>query len=230
MLVNLGLVCALGLRHGLDADHLAAIDGLSRFRPSAWNGVLFALGHGGVVTILAVFAHRFVGAFDLGFLTPWLFLLIGVANVWRLLRPHGHAHATLPLRYGPLLLGVVLAVGFETSSQLAALSLSAHIPPLYLGLAFTLGMLCSDGLDGWLAARVQQGGTVRSRHASAAIGWVVVVVSFAYALAELAGVDPTALSLPLGVLLLVILVGLRLYSLTDVARPIPLSPEATRDR
>ena len=47
------LAVALGMRHGVDPDHLAAVDGLSRVRPSPLNGVLFALGHGGVVTLLA---------------------------------------------------------------------------------------------------------------------------------------------------------------------------------
>ena len=37
-----------------DPDHLAAIDGLTRIRPRAMNGVFFALGHGLVVILLAV--------------------------------------------------------------------------------------------------------------------------------------------------------------------------------
>ncbi len=34
----LAIVAALGMRHGVDPDHLSAIDGLSRFHPSRWNG------------------------------------------------------------------------------------------------------------------------------------------------------------------------------------------------
>lgn len=51
-------VLLLGLRHGFDADHLAAIDGLTRLqaragRPLArWCGALFSLGHGAVVIIV----------------------------------------------------------------------------------------------------------------------------------------------------------------------------------
>src|SRR5207237_10709931 len=54
------VVFLLGLKHGLDADHLAAIDGLARFnaarRPlvARWSGLLFSLGHGVVVTLVAV--------------------------------------------------------------------------------------------------------------------------------------------------------------------------------
>ena len=54
------VVFLLGLKHGLDADHLAAIDGLARFnaarRPlvARWSGLLFSLGHGVVVTTVAI--------------------------------------------------------------------------------------------------------------------------------------------------------------------------------
>jgi high-affinity nickel-transport protein len=54
------VVFLLGLKHGLDPDHLAAIDGLTRFnagrRPvvSRWSGLLFSAGHGVVVTGVAV--------------------------------------------------------------------------------------------------------------------------------------------------------------------------------
>ena len=54
------LAFSLGLRHGLDADHLAAIDGLTRWntskqRPFApYCGALFAVGHAGVIFAAAV--------------------------------------------------------------------------------------------------------------------------------------------------------------------------------
>ena len=54
------LVLLLGMKHGFDADHLAMIDGLTRFnsrerRPFArWCGALFSLGHGLVVIAVAV--------------------------------------------------------------------------------------------------------------------------------------------------------------------------------
>src|SRR6185503_20885653 len=49
------LVFALGLRHGLDPDHLVAIDGLTRSSRSRWTGFFFSLGHGIVVTLIGVF-------------------------------------------------------------------------------------------------------------------------------------------------------------------------------
>ncbi len=53
------LVFLLGMRHGLDADHLAAIDGLTRVsarrgQPHArYCGALFSLGHGVIVLSIA---------------------------------------------------------------------------------------------------------------------------------------------------------------------------------
>jgi nickel/cobalt transporter (NiCoT) family protein len=54
------VVFLLGLKHGLDPDHLAAIDGLTRFNAHArprlarWSGLLFSAGHGVVVTAVAI--------------------------------------------------------------------------------------------------------------------------------------------------------------------------------
>ena len=54
------VVFALGLRHGLDADHIAAVDGLARANSDAnprlarWAGTWFSLGHGVVVTLVAI--------------------------------------------------------------------------------------------------------------------------------------------------------------------------------
>jgi high-affinity nickel-transport protein len=55
------LVFVLGMKHGFDADHLATIDGLTRFNARAnprlarFCGVLFSLGHGAVVVSIALF-------------------------------------------------------------------------------------------------------------------------------------------------------------------------------
>src|SRR5512135_621213 len=56
------LAFTLGMRHGLDADHLATIDGLTRYnaRVNPWlarrAGALFSLGHGVVVALVAALA------------------------------------------------------------------------------------------------------------------------------------------------------------------------------
>lgn len=55
-----GLVFLLGMKHGFDADHLATIDGMTRFNAPSnptlakYCGVLFSLGHGAVVIGIAL--------------------------------------------------------------------------------------------------------------------------------------------------------------------------------
>jgi high-affinity nickel-transport protein len=54
------LVLFLGLRHGLDADHLAAIDGLTRWNArerrsfAPYCGALFSIGHVSIILAMAV--------------------------------------------------------------------------------------------------------------------------------------------------------------------------------
>jgi high-affinity nickel permease len=52
---------ALGMRHGADPDHLAAIDGLTRVRPRTTNGIYFAFGHVLVVVLLVMGIGHFSG-------------------------------------------------------------------------------------------------------------------------------------------------------------------------
>ncbi|MDR6999781.1 sodium:proton antiporter [Neobacillus niacini] len=94
------LVFVLGLRHGLDADHLACIDGLTRYNlrmnsPIArWVGTLFSFGHGFVVASVAVILGVFIKDFKIPvyvdtFVT-WISVLslfsIGTLNVYNLLK------------------------------------------------------------------------------------------------------------------------------------------------
>jgi len=56
----LGLVFVFGAKHGLDPDHLATIDGLTRYnlreapQRARWCGSLFSLGHGSIVMLIAL--------------------------------------------------------------------------------------------------------------------------------------------------------------------------------
>jgi high-affinity nickel-transport protein len=56
------LAFTLGVRHGLDADHLATVDGLTRCNArehpglARFAGALFSLGHGAVVIVVALVA------------------------------------------------------------------------------------------------------------------------------------------------------------------------------
>lgn len=206
---------ALGMRHGVDPDHLAAIDGLSRIRPNKANGVLFALGHGVFVTLLAVGVGRILSD-RLEFLGPWVLILIGLVNLWRLLaRPAAYAPAKRPIIAQPILLGMVLAAGFETASQLSALIVAGHGNAWKLGAVFSLGMVLVDGVDGYLAATTQRlanAGQTRGRAASRLLGVIVVVFSFGLGGAQLAGADIDSFGLPLGLALFSAVLCIRLWA------------------
>ena len=167
------LVFLLGLRHGVDADHLAAIDALTRinlrrqraFAPRC--GMLFSLGHGVVILAIALVvgaAQRsrpvpgwleFSGAWiSIAFLT-----LIGCANL-RAVLAAAPATVVAPvaikgrvlrqaLQAGhPLtvaLVGMLYAISFDTVSQSVIFSMAAtHFGGL--ALALTIGGLFVLGM------------------------------------------------------------------------------------
>jgi high-affinity nickel-transport protein len=216
----LTLAVALGLRHGVDPDHLAVIDGLSRLRPSRWNGVLFAIGHGALVTLLAVGVGGLL-ARSIGPYAPWLLIFLGAVNLWRLKAPATHHHRVSRIpRTSPLLLGILFGAGFETASQLSALVLAADINPWVLGAMFSGGMMLVDGMDGYLASRTQSqaiSGGCRALRASRTLGIFVVVFSFGLGGAELLDIDVDRIALPLGCVLFLCLIALRIWSLREDA-------------
>ena len=73
------LTFVLGMKHGFDADHLATIDGLTRFnarqRPALarYCGSLFSLGHGVVVMAIALGVSALAGQWEV----PEWFGLLG---------------------------------------------------------------------------------------------------------------------------------------------------------
>ncbi|PWK15002.1 sodium:proton antiporter [Tumebacillus permanentifrigoris] len=96
----LALVFVLGLRHGLDADHLACIDGLTRYnlregrKTARWVGTLFSFGHGLVVAtvgvILSMFSKEFTFPDYFDTVVTWVSVcslaLIGCLNAVNLVR------------------------------------------------------------------------------------------------------------------------------------------------
>lgn len=183
----LALVMLLGVRHGLDADHLATIDGLTRWNASgrsAWRnacGVLFSLGHGAVVLVLAVTAAALARSWApphwLTLSGAWVsiavLLALGLLNLHAVAAtPHGEpvrprglkgrwlgglARTRHPL--GIALVGALFALSFDTVSLAALFSVTAARfggwpQALLLGGLFTAGMLVSDGLNGWCIARL----------------------------------------------------------------------------
>ncbi|WP_213804916.1 hypothetical protein [Granulicella sp. dw_53] len=206
---------ALGLRHGVDPDHLAAIDGLSRIRPSRWNGILFAIGHGALVTLLAVGIGGLL-ARKVEPYAPWLLISLGMLNLWRLKYPATHRHFGISrLRFtSPLIVGIMFGAGFETASQLSALVLAADLNPWILGIMFSSGMMLVDGADGYLASRTQSNsisGEKRALRASQALGIFVVIFSFGLGGAELLQMDMDRIALPMGCTVFAGLVALRIW-------------------
>ncbi len=147
------LALVLGARHGFDADHLATIDGLTRYnaranpRLSRMAGALFSLGHGAVVIAVALIT----GPLASGWQTPaWLEVagaavsvafLFGLAflNVRAVLTTAAHAvvapagvRARLLGRFlnirrawAVAAVGMLFALSFDTVSQAALFALAA---------------------------------------------------------------------------------------------------------
>jgi high-affinity nickel-transport protein len=147
------LVFLLGLKHGFDADHLATIDGLTRFnarhqRPFArYCGALFSLGHGIVVVAIAIAVGLISEKWDaprwlelsgawvsIGFLT-----VLGVVNLAAVIAaapdevvaPIGLKGRLLGGRHAArqpwtvALVGALFALSFDTVSQAALFALTA---------------------------------------------------------------------------------------------------------
>ena len=140
-------VYALGLRHGADPDHLAAIDAMTRNaatrspRLSRFVGAFFAGGH----TVMVIAIAALVGLLGAHFaaygdvfervgtgVSIAVLLLLAGLNLRQLLRGESDRAAGVRLRLIPkrlregghpaaaVLVGLLFGFGFETSSQIAA--------------------------------------------------------------------------------------------------------------
>jgi high-affinity nickel-transport protein len=165
------LAFVLGLRHGMDADHLATIDGLTRFNLAAGRqrlarfcGFLFSLGHGIVVCVVAVTAGLL---FKQAAMPAWLdgvgawisisfLLLLGILNLHAVFSTPAHEMVSpLGLKgrwLGSLnraghpalvaLVGALFAISFDTLSQAALFSVAAtHFGGALYALLLALGFM-----------------------------------------------------------------------------------------
>jgi len=147
------LVFVLGLKHGFDADHLATIDGLTRFnshsrpRLARFCGALFSIGHGAVVIAIALAVSTLaqhwqtpewletVGAwvsiaflFALGSLNIHAVLCAEPGAVVRPVGFKGRFLGRLAQAASPAwvaLVGAMFALSFDTVSQAALFALTA---------------------------------------------------------------------------------------------------------
>ena len=111
------LVLLLGMRHGFDADHLAAVDGLTRLSwrerlgHARWCGALFSLGHGavvvGIATGVGMASERWAPPSWLDAFGAWVaiafLLLVGIANLRTVLATAQGSLVPLVGIKGPLL-------------------------------------------------------------------------------------------------------------------------------
>lgn len=207
-LALVGVVFLLGLKHGLDPDHLAAIDGLTRFnareRPalSRWSGLLFSVGHGVVVTLVAVavatVATEWRAPAWLENAGTWISIaflsVLGVANLATVVRtPRGEMVRAVGIRgrlferftraEHPVLIaavGAAFALSFDTLSQAVLFSitgsnLAGWLFAALLGLVFTAGMMATDALNGlWVSHLVGRA----DRRAAAASRLMSLAIGF----------------------------------------------------
>ena len=174
--------------------------------------------NGSVVTLLATgVGHVLAGR--VAFLGPWMLMLVGAVNLWKVCGPAPSSIVVQrPIVAQPFLLGMLLAAGFETASQLSALVLADQANPWLLGVAFSGGMALVDGLDGYLAAstlRLAAGGAMNARLASRFLGLLVVIFSFGLGGAELVGYEFNHYALPLGLMLFATVVAIRIWARSD---------------
>ncbi|WP_215409344.1 hypothetical protein [Janthinobacterium sp. JC611] len=222
----LALIFLLGMRHGLEPDHLAAVDGLTlrsqstHARWAPWMGALFALGHG--VTVLAIVAmaafasRQFSPSASLFAWLEWLpialLLLIAAMNARSLLAgaqlaevrgrllPRWLRGATGPL--AAIVVGMLFALVFDTALQAAAwgyaaVALGGMQPALLTGMVFAVGMGVTDTFDGWVTAKVMRIGKIDLVRAfRRRLGWPIVAICVVMAGYMAAGKLEPAWSLP----------------------------------
>jgi len=174
--VTLGLLLALGFRHGLDPDHIATVDGLTRMRYKAhayWaarlTGFQFACGHS-LTILLATLVFYWQGIE----LPLWLdqaglwissvvLLLLAAANLRHCLSGQTHHHPAGLLRQlmlramGPLAhpmgVGFAFAISLDSLAQAGLMAAKGHELGgvgmiVMLSVCFGLGMILADTGNG----------------------------------------------------------------------------------
>ena len=213
---GLVLMFVLGLRHGLDPDHIACIDGLTwralshDHEHAHWIGTLFAVGHGLLVTAIAVGVSKLTRTLAgpdtvvlvLEWIPTFLLLLVGTLNLRLLLgddtgyAPTGWKLRLIPKRlrdhsspWAVVLTGILFATVFDTATQASAWGYVASnrgggtAAALFAGLIFTFGMVITDTLDGRLICRIARSadGVRTGQRFRRGLGWLIVASSFGVA-------------------------------------------------
>lgn len=168
------LVFALGFKHGLDPDHLAAIDGLTRSSQSRWCGLYFSLGHGLAVTLVGICVTLAAAHWQPPAWLALTGLLISVGTL--LLLGFFNLKGLSGIRHPALIasVGAAFALSFDTIAHALLFSLHGAVFAAVLGALFTLGMVITDALNGWWVARMIR---AADRRAAIASRWMSRVVA-----------------------------------------------------
>ncbi|MFZ0405744.1 MAG: hypothetical protein WA393_00280 [Nitrososphaeraceae archaeon] len=177
VLVSIPAMIILGLRHALDVDHITAIDNLVRLHNAAkkarWVGAGFSIGH--MISVLAemiliIYVIGSVTGADVlsfwgGIIGAIALATIGAVNIYSMKRWGKTGSAILASKIlartgmlGPfgssLVTGLVFGLGFDTATQISAITLSAVASAtlgvqvaLILAGFFAMGMIPVDTLD-----------------------------------------------------------------------------------
>ena len=180
ILISIPTMILLGLRHALDVDHITAIDNLVRLhnatRKSQWIGAGFSLGH--MISVLAemILIIYFIGSitrvdqlsFWGGVIGAIALGVIGAINIYSMKKWGKTGSAILASKIlarigvmkpfsSALIAGMVFGLGFDTATQISAITLSAVASAtlgvqvaLVLAGFFAAGMVPLDTLDSYI--------------------------------------------------------------------------------
>jgi nickel/cobalt transporter (NiCoT) family protein len=175
--LSIPIMIFLGLRHALDLDHITAIDNLVRLhnasRKARWVGTGFSVGH-----MVSVIAEMVLIVYVIGSVTRvdqlsfWGGIIgavalgsIGAANIYSMKRWGKTGSAILASKIltrtgilgafgSAIVTGIIFGLGFDTATQISAITLSAVASAtlgvqaaLVLAGFFAIGMISVDTLD-----------------------------------------------------------------------------------
>lgn len=215
LLPLIALAFTLGAKHGLDADHLATIDGMTRFNVAAGRmrlarvcGLLFSLGHGSVVFVVAIaagllFSHAAVPSWmdEVGaWVSAFFLLLLGTLNLYAVFSTPSHEMVRLVGIKGRwlgrlkcanhpamvALVGALFALSFDTLTQATLFSAAAaqHGGMFYALLPaafFVLGMMLTDAANGLWISHLLKRADSTARSSSRMMGLTVALLSLTIA-------------------------------------------------
>ncbi len=202
-------------------------------RMSRWVGAWFAFGHTLSVLLIAAviaWAAESLQAYNQsvsqvsGVVSALLLFAIGTLNLARLLTVPAGAVVTGSGVMGALLpkqlltiahpmsavpVGALFGLGFETASQMSAWALAGTMGyglpgALFIGVAFSLGMVVTDSLNGLVVRRMYVAATTMAIQGNRMM--TLTVVSLAYVVGIMKLLQSTSFALPISDLGLTVMV------------------------